>query len=620
MIAGIDVSKYNGKIDWNSVKSSGVSFAILRGGYSTVRDDQFLSYYDGATKAGIQVGIYWFSYALNVNDAIKEANFCVSVLNGKKINLPIFYDFEEDTERYANSNKVTYTNADRTKIMTTFCDKIISAGYTAGLYLNENYITNMTNYAELKKYPLWLAKWCDFSGSRCTGYTVPDSQVPTQHGHPMIWQFTDKGKINGIQGDVDLSYGYFTQTQEDNEMTISKQKLYLPYKTDAELVSRFGYRTLNGKREYHNGIDLCGRGSKIIVAPANGVIGNSTMITDKSNRTWEWGNYVRLDCDNGLQVFMCHMECRAVKTGQRVKVGDVIGIEGYTGYCVPANVNGRHCHFEVRKNGVSVDPTPYLGIKNEGAILDCSETAKIAEIASKSHADKYTHDGLTFMRARNFQIKYFDKPKRSAPYASYGNGGFFAYFVSESGEKFTLPVGNLVCDCNDDDIPKQARKYLDRYTSGGKLRYGCNSNQTPQYKGGRLVSTLIVPSSGVPYIDDVSEPASGCKYAISGVPTIRHGDDVDYYSYVKSQGFDESCMGAAYRTWIGLRDGEIWIITGKTSSKNFIYGMEFWKKVRCEGFDDVIAIDGGGSAFVKYNGSNVTNTSENRSVNNLIVF
>lgn len=484
--------------------------------------------------------------------------------------------------------------------------------------MNENYLVNLTNYTELKKYPLWLAKWYNYSGVHCSGYTISDSQVSTQWGQPIIWQFSDKGKIAGITGDVDLDYGYFGQVQTS---TTSKpgEKLYMPYKSKADLVSRFGYRTLNGKQEYHKGIDLCGRGSKIIVAPADGVIGSSTIVTNKSNQTWEWGNYVRLDCDSGLQVFMCHMESRAVKAGQRVKVGDVIGIEGYTGYCVPANVNGRHCHFEVRKNGVSVDPTPYLGIKNEAAVIDCSATAKMAKIASAAKADKYSHDGLTFIRARNFRIQYFDKPKRSASYASYGNGGFFAYFASSSGQRFTLPVGNLVCDCNYSDIPSPAHKYLDGFTSGGKLRYACANNQTAQYKG-KSISTFVLPSSGNPYISDVAAPPMGCRYAISGVPTVRCGDDVDYYGYVKPQGFDESCMTSAYRTWLGIRDGEIWVITGKTSGKNYIYGMEIWKKIRGEGFDDVIALDGGGSAYVKYGGKNITNTLENRSINNLIVF
>lgn len=133
----------------------------------------------------------------------------------------------------------------------------------------------------------------------------------------------------------------------------------LPYKSGAvTLTSRFGWRNLNGTQNYHNGVDLVGT-DKTLVAPCDGVIGSSAMITDKSDATWEWGNYVRIDRADGLKIFMCHMAARKVRAGQKVRAGDVVGMEGNTGYSF-----GSHCHFEVRKNGVSVDPTPYLGIPN----------------------------------------------------------------------------------------------------------------------------------------------------------------------------------------------------------------------------------------------------------------
>lgn len=137
-------------------------------------------------------------------------------------------------------------------------------------------------------------------------------------------------------------------------------ELKLPYSGLCELTSRFGWRNLNGEDDYHNGIDLCGVADKRILAPCAGVIGSSAIVTDHADLTWQWGNYVRIDCAAGTQVFLCHMASRAVKVGQRVEVGDVIGVEGNTGYSF-----GRHCHMEVRVNGAAVDPTPYLGIPNE---------------------------------------------------------------------------------------------------------------------------------------------------------------------------------------------------------------------------------------------------------------
>ena len=133
----------------------------------------------------------------------------------------------------------------------------------------------------------------------------------------------------------------------------------LPYKDGkVTLTSKFGWRVINGANDNHKGIDLVGT-NKILTAPCDGVIGASTMITNKNNLTWQWGNYVRIDTPDGLQIYMCHMKERKVKVGDKVKTGDVIGIEGNTGYSL-----GSHCHFEVRKNGVSINPCELLGIPN----------------------------------------------------------------------------------------------------------------------------------------------------------------------------------------------------------------------------------------------------------------
>ncbi len=127
------------------------------------------------------------------------------------------------------------------------------------------------------------------------------------------------------------------------------------------VTSPFGQRILNGIREIHNGVDVVGLDSKYVCAVAGGRVATSVMITDKSNRTWEWGNYVRVDGDDGRQYFYCHLDKRLVSAGTRVKKGDHIGIEGNTGYSF-----GAHCHFEVRNAaGVPVDPTPLLGIENK---------------------------------------------------------------------------------------------------------------------------------------------------------------------------------------------------------------------------------------------------------------
>ena len=126
------------------------------------------------------------------------------------------------------------------------------------------------------------------------------------------------------------------------------------------VTSPFGLRWMGGATGNHKGIDVVGVDDKHVCAVRSGVVGASQIITDKANRTGEWGNYVRVDGDDGMYYYYCHLDRRLVSVGQRVNRGDHIGIEGNTGYSF-----GSHCHFEVRNlSGWSVDPSAYLGIPN----------------------------------------------------------------------------------------------------------------------------------------------------------------------------------------------------------------------------------------------------------------
>lgn len=137
-------------------------------------------------------------------------------------------------------------------------------------------------------------------------------------------------------------------------------KLYLPFDGRVYLSSPFGWRNLNGVQDYHRGIDVVGVDSKEIRAVRGGNVVSSQIITDKSNRTWEWGNYVCILGDDGMYYYYCHMSERYVSKGQTVAAGDIIGVEGNTGYSF-----GSHCHFEVRKpDGTSVNPAAFIGIEN----------------------------------------------------------------------------------------------------------------------------------------------------------------------------------------------------------------------------------------------------------------
>lgn len=376
--------------------------------------------------------------------------------------------------------------------------------------------------------------------------------------------------------------------------------MQLPYKGEVRVSSPFGWRTLFGKRVYHKGIDLVGT-DKTVRAVVGGVVGQSIIITDPTNRTSEWGNYVRVDGEDGRLYYYCHLSQRLVSRGDKVSVGDALGVEGSTG-----KSTGSHLHLEVRENGKSIDPTAILGIKNiVGAVRE----------AKKQERTNYTVNGLTICRADDFGIEYHDGGKKNISEDRYINGGFFGAYKGSLGT-FTLPVANLVCDIG--RIEPDAEKYIKPYVSGGKLRYGCNDNASAQFHG-KKVSTLVKTSSGRVYVADLSEPPSDAIYAVSGVPTVRSGDNVDYYNYVKAQGWDESCMYATYRNWLGVRNGKIWVISGKTATRNYIYGMEFWRKIKDEKFDDVICLDGGGS-YVRKTGTGKYATTGNRRINNYLTY
>lgn len=131
------------------------------------------------------------------------------------------------------------------------------------------------------------------------------------------------------------------------------------YSGKYKVTSPYGRRMLNGQPDDHKGIDLVGITDQHVTAVVPGVVLVSQMVTDKRDKTWEWGNYVCVQGEDGRQYYYCHLAQRLVSVGQRVERGDHIGVEGSTGYST-----GSHCHFEVRVNGNAIDPATILKIPN----------------------------------------------------------------------------------------------------------------------------------------------------------------------------------------------------------------------------------------------------------------
>ena len=187
---GIDVSKWNGNINWDKVKSAGINFAIVRESYGKRDprqvDKKFKDNINGAKSVGIHTSVYHYSYADSVEDAINEARFCLENIEGFKLEYPVIIDVEDKEQLKLN-------NRQRTDIVKAFCSEIEKHGYYAMFYCNLNWLNNYLYKDELlPKYDLWLAQWSIAKPSCSCG----------------IWQYSSTGKIGGISGNVDLNVSY----------------------------------------------------------------------------------------------------------------------------------------------------------------------------------------------------------------------------------------------------------------------------------------------------------------------------------------------------------------------------------------------------------------------------
>ena len=193
---GIDVSKWNGDIDWDKVKNAGVEFVIIRAGYrgsvtgSLVEDPYFQTNIKGALASGIPVGVYFFTQAVNEVEAVEEASAVLQLIREYNVNYPIFID----TEGAGGNGRADGLDVDtRTLVCEAFCRTITNAGYDAGVYGSRNWYNNNLYADKLEDYCIWLAEY---------------RSVPIYQGYYQMWQYTSKGSIDGITGNVDMNVSY----------------------------------------------------------------------------------------------------------------------------------------------------------------------------------------------------------------------------------------------------------------------------------------------------------------------------------------------------------------------------------------------------------------------------
>ncbi len=204
---GVDVSAYQNTIDWGTAHASGVDFAIIRAGYRgygsgvLVEDERYHENMEGALNAGVDVGVYFFSQAISVEEAIEEAEMVIDLLEGYDITYPVVYDWEIITTDSARTDSVSVETL--TDCTIAFCDTIAAAGYTPMVYQNKRTSLLKLDLQELTDYDFWLAEYNDEA---------------TYYYHYDMWQYSSEGSVPGITGAVDLNICFKDYTGvHDNE-------------------------------------------------------------------------------------------------------------------------------------------------------------------------------------------------------------------------------------------------------------------------------------------------------------------------------------------------------------------------------------------------------------------
>lgn len=243
---GIDISEFQENVDYSKLKEQGIEFAIIRLGYGkniSQKDSMFETHFEGLKNVGIKVGAYLYSYAYVKEGAKLEAENTLKIIKGKQFDLPIFYDMEE-------SNQAVLGKKVLTDMANEWCRIIKNAGYKAGIYANLNWFKNYLNPYEIKSEGnyIWLALWNNDEN--------PNVQFPVD-----FWQYSSKGKLDGIKGRVDLDKCFVESFQQpvDNVVNnLPKYEVNKNYTIQVDLNVRAGSST-NYRIKNYNELTVDGK-------------------------------------------------------------------------------------------------------------------------------------------------------------------------------------------------------------------------------------------------------------------------------------------------------------------------------------------------------------------------
>ena len=250
----IDVSTWNGNIDWDKVYKSGVRYAMIRSSFGVENpnqvDNKFVRNITNAQRAGVKCGIYHYSYAKSATEAKKEAEFCLKTIKGYKIDLPVAFDIEDSSQ--TNLGKDTLTS-----IVIDFCDRIKSAGYRPMLYCNPNWLNNYLHKNKLLgKYDLWLAHW---------GVSSPSYDCA-------IWQYSENGGVPGISGSVDMNWIFkdYTSTKPATTKPVTKPSNVKKTDYSVKVTAQAGLNVRKGAGTNYNIITALKCGTVVTVSKVSG--------------------------------------------------------------------------------------------------------------------------------------------------------------------------------------------------------------------------------------------------------------------------------------------------------------------------------------------------------------
>lgn len=298
MKKGIDVSSHQGDVDFQKVAKDGISFVILNAGYGhsvTQKSIYFDPNYCKAKAAGLMIGAYWYSYAVSAADAVAEAQACMEAIKGKELDLPVFIDIEEQSQ-FAKGREFCSAVAD------AFCTEIIKHGYKAGLYISYSPLMDYISPEVREKYLVWVAQY----------------HTECQYKDAAIWQYTDSGRIDGIEKIVDINYLMDESIISDKKPVSKNQSGAVQGANSAKAVKK------TVKVCAVSGVNLRqspGMSGRILGAVPNQAVLKVTKETKADKYTWGLTEY------KGKAGWVALDFCKEVKAAKELKKGSIVTVK-----------------------------------------------------------------------------------------------------------------------------------------------------------------------------------------------------------------------------------------------------------------------------------------------------